>query len=596
MSTEAISAPLSIELLLRPFLDQSSPIRSIIVVGCVEVGQHQLWEKIGTEPPLAPYIEEISTAIAAREGLEGLARRAREHYREIPGRDLLLLSGSTLADLMTPPGEDFSFQAVAVLPADTDNQKLQRSLFDRGLICIGSVPAAGGKAPCYLASDTVRNFNRLHAESRGHVSMSVFLWGAAFGNQLFRYACLKLYALRHALTPALPAWEGQTLFGLEDRPCEGLGLPARMYPGFADNDREIWEFDDPPMDIDLDGYFQEIPECWRKHRPLLRHLFELRSEHLEAIEAWRHAVTKGGRRTLVAVHVRRGDYHRYPGVPQFRLVPEDWYLEWLRAIWPTLCDPVLFVGTDDPKAILPRFQEFETVSATFGWPAQELPDYIRDFEAMRRADYLAICNSSFGRMAAILAAPNQKCFLPSFVTQSFAPYEPWIDPGFWVRFADTAALAKEIQPLNRVAPIALPRDVYIEIRNNAEATSPALMCISGWGLIESPGARAARTETTIRFRADASAGTRINLVLRLAAFGGDFGLRIRSDSGDETDLSLSNGSERTCVLPCRVEPDELVTVNFSTAVGATSIEDEFSGESWWMLKGILYFDPKRLAE
>src|SRR5262249_24893608 len=58
------------------------------------------------------------------------------------------------------------------------------------------------------------------------------------------------------------------------------------------------------------------------------------------------------------------------------------------------------------------------------------------------ADYLAICNSSYSRMAAILAEPTQKCFIPSFAMQCFVPYEPWMDPAFWARFADTGVLSQ----------------------------------------------------------------------------------------------------------------------------------------------------------
>ena len=463
-----------IQSLLQPFFEQSAPISSMVVVGC-----HEVLEMIGRELPTGPPVDarqeavllplvaegSRNSAIAAdcksERALDILAQKACELSEPLSGNDLLVLSAHRLKELMTPPDKAFSFRAVAALlqhPGQLDNPgdwKLRRSLFDRGLICIGSVAVAGSKALCFLASDAVRSFNHLNVESRGRVSMSVLLLGAAFGNQLFRYACVKLYALRHGLTPAFPAWQGNQLFGLEDEPCEGLELPQLVYPGFGENDREIWEQDEPPINIDLAGYFQEIPECWSRHRPLLRHLFQLRPEHLDAIEAWRHAVTKGGRRTLVAVHVRRGDYRTFAGMPYFRLVPEDWYLDWLRAIWPTLRDPVLFVGTDEPDAILPQFQEFETVSATFGPVAQKLPDYIRDFEAMRRSDYLAICNSSFGRMAAILAESTQKCFLASFPAQSFVPYEPWIDPGFWARFADSGRGANlDSKPKARLASVA----------------------------------------------------------------------------------------------------------------------------------------------
>jgi hypothetical protein len=113
-------------------------------------------------------------------------------------------------------------------------------------------------------------------------------------------------------------------------------------------------------------------------------MFELTAGHLHAIDAWRDAVTDGGRRTLVAIHVRRRDYrnHQHEGMPWFRIVPEDWYLDWLRAIWPTLREPLLFVATNEPDAILPKFQEFETVSATLGPVAKALPDYVRDFEIL----------------------------------------------------------------------------------------------------------------------------------------------------------------------------------------------------------------------
>src|SRR5262249_48960436 len=117
------------------------------------------------------------------------------------------------------------------------------------------------------------------------------------------------------------------------------------------------------------------------------------------------------------------------------MVPENWYLAWLRNIWPQLRNPLLFVATDEPDVIRPVFKEFESVSATFEGAGQLLPDFLRDFEILRRADYLALCNSSFSRMAAILACSTQKCFLPTFREERFLPYEPWLDPDFWERVA-----------------------------------------------------------------------------------------------------------------------------------------------------------------
>lgn len=441
--------------LLKPFLGQSTSIRSIVAVGCRAFLQNAKQLPAGLAVDSSPEAillqlpsGECTTVIAGsadQDVLEDFARAAREHSGHRSGDDLVMLPASALREWM-PPDSDFSFRAVAALfeqpPGQIDNSdwKLRRTLFDRGLICIGSVLFPGWKALCFLAGDAVECLNNLDVEPRGYISMSALLLGAGFANQLFRYATVKFYALRHGLTPAFPRWEGNRLFGLEDKSCEGLKLPEVVYPGFAENDREIWQQDESLINIDLSGYFQEIPDCWRRQRPLLRRMFRIAPAHREAIDAWHDAVTEGGRRTLVALHVRRGDYRGLQSAPYFRLVPEGWYLRWLRAIWPTLRDPVLFVATDEPDAVLPNFREFETVSATFRAPAQRLPAYIRDFEVMRRADYLAICNSSFSRMAAILAEPRQRCFFSSFRTQSFEAYEPWIDSNFWARFADAGRI------------------------------------------------------------------------------------------------------------------------------------------------------------
>lgn len=436
------------ESLLERYRGQSAPIRSLVVVGC----------GTGSDRDEASLfrLDDGSAIIPLRcdgeDCLDSLARQASAVCGAVPGDDLLVMAGDKLSEQMTPVEQDFSFRAVAVLlpdeaspSADSEALRLRRSLFDRGLVCIASVRVDGRKTQCYLASDAVRSITTLDADPRGHVAMSVLRELAAFANRLFRYACVKLYALRHGLTAAVPAWEGNQLFGLEDKPVTGLVLHRLEFAGFADNDRMFWDMDEPPINIDLNGYFQELPECWRKHRPLLRRMFQLSPERRRAIDEWRDLVTENGERTLVAIHVRRGDYRRQE-IPQFTMVPEQWYLDWLRAIWPTLRRPLLFIGTDEPEAVLPVFSEFETVSATFGAIDRALPEHIRDFEVMRRADYLAVCNSSFSRMAAILAT-SQKCFLPSFETQSFEPYEPWMDPAFWARFRNASTVP---------APRALP--------------------------------------------------------------------------------------------------------------------------------------------
>jgi hypothetical protein len=126
------------------------------------------------------------------------------------------------------------------------------------------------------------------------------------------------------------------------------------------------------------------------------------------------------------------------------------------------------------------------------------------------------------------------------------------------------------------------------------ALSAELICISGWYAAEPLGVRAAQPEAMIRFRADAAAGTRVNLVMRLAASGRDFRIRIRPGLGEEAELYLPEGAERLVVLPCHAEPGELITAQF-LSVGAMPNPDQFPGASYWMLKGVLHYDPKRVS-
>jgi hypothetical protein len=189
---------------------------------------------------------------------------------------------------------------------------------------------------------------------------------------------------------------------------------------------------------------------------------------------------------------------------------------------------------------------------------------VRDFEVLRRADYLAICNSSFPRMAAILAPPEQRCFIPSFTTQAFEPYEPWIDPAFWARFGP------------------FPPDSYVAINGMDGMPGVDRICASGWGVPEETGVRADQPIAVVRLCVDLPAASRLNLVLRLEGCERDSSIRISSDSGSETDVALASGSANVAVVPCVVDAEKMVTARL-VSLGA------FSGRSPWILRGVLHF-------
>lgn len=383
-----------------------------------------------------------------------IAKSAYQRHLPQKANTCLLLTNHQLGLVMPTPAEIFPFSAVVVLSpsagcnSDRDlHCRLQRALFDHGLLAVGAQRVEDCTAHCFLASELIRSPGHVGGATRGIVTMSSLGSNGRFGNQLFQYAYVKLYALRHGLEPMLPRWAGNQLFGLNDKDYAEQSCRELRFGAFDDSDLLLWQMHDPPADINLSGHFQELPACWERHRPFVRRLFQLVPRYQHGIESWHQHLTHGGKRALVAVHVRRTDYRYYSTVPWFRLVPEAWYVSWLRQIWPKLPDPVLFVATDEPETVLPAFNEFASVAM----PAT-LRHHIIDFEILRRADHLAIANSSFSRMAALLAADTQRCVRPSFEARSFVPYQAWLDGGFWRRYSD----GRMVHKLLDGDPSALP--------------------------------------------------------------------------------------------------------------------------------------------
>jgi hypothetical protein len=301
-----------------------------------------------------------------------------------------------------------------------------RAAFDRGHVCVG----AEGDAALYLRSH-LADPAAICAGTRGTVSMASFGSNGQFANQLFQYAFLHLYALRAGARVELPAWPFAGLLGRPVAPLSAM-RPRLTFWHFEDEEAlALWDMDEPPVDIDLEGFFQELPASWRHHRAFVRRLLRLAPAVEDAVARWRAAAVPAGS-TLVAIHVRRGDYARadHDAAPQFRPIPIAWYRDWLRATLPTLARPVLYVATDDRPAVLAELAELAPLA-----PARlDVPQPLPDFLALASADVLAVANSSFSRMAALLGREGQVNVIADPAAGRFAPYDPWADRAFWRRF------------------------------------------------------------------------------------------------------------------------------------------------------------------
>ena len=293
--------------------------------------------------------------------------------------------------------------------------RIQRVLFDRGMVCIGRVQVGTWDAHCFLASAEIKSTHRSLGGKRGWVSMTSLGANGRFANQLFQYAYVKLYALRHGLTAAFPAWEFSELFNTDDPPCHELGLTEMGFGMFDDTDRALWDMHNPPINVDFLGYFQELPECWRRQRPLLRRMFRLRHEYEEAINGWRDRITSG-RPKDARGHPRSARRLSFATVPAAVSACARKLVSRLAAS--NLAEPessqYCLWRPMNRGRYFPRSKEFRPVTAAFSFRGPDLVDFIRDFEILRRADLLAICNSSFSRMAAMLAAEFSKMLLPVF--------------------------------------------------------------------------------------------------------------------------------------------------------------------------------------
>jgi hypothetical protein len=363
-----------------------------------------------------------ATAVVAPEMISG--RDVRPEWEALAGAHRIVLDGISAAGLGT--GACARFRSF---------------LFDAGFVPLRQgIAGRPGRHVVYMRSAALADPSLAGVTGGDSVSMRRLGHLGRFANQLWQYLFIRMYGLRNGLAIQVPAWDGEQFFGLSDArpgvPTPVLGeRPSLAFVGSGDDDLELWEVDDPPRNVDFKGYFQNLPRQWAAHRTFIRRLYTLKPEWRGAAERL-HEHLKEDRRTLVSIHVRRGDYSNYDHDrrPEFRIAPTGWYRALLDEIWPGLERPVLHVATDEPETILPAFTGYDQLDAGFFTRDFGIPDHVRDFVLLQEADVLAACNSSFSTMAAVTGKPGQTRWLADFRVQGFTPYDPWTEPSYNARF------------------------------------------------------------------------------------------------------------------------------------------------------------------
>ena len=280
-----------------------------------------------------------------------------------------------------------------------------------------------------------------------------------FGNQLFQYAFLRICAQRRGARIECPPWIGQTLFGHHDAPIAERLPPAIEYqelgeslfdriPEFVPYLEKLAEAKSSRIgpealdfglgDVDLWGYFQFHTQTLRPYQQYFRSLFQP-VEDLESALADGLKILRSKGKTMVGIHVRRGDYITEPRLGFTLVVPSKWYCEWLEGIWDQLEDPVLFLCSDDLDTILSDFDKFSPVTSRD--LEIELPERTKDldiefyidFFLLTQCDTVCTSNSIFSFVACMLNERGSMFVRPHWdFSSKFTVFDPWdSEPLLW---------------------------------------------------------------------------------------------------------------------------------------------------------------------
>jgi FkbM family methyltransferase len=293
------------------------------------------------------------------------------------------------------------------------------------------------------------------AAGKPRVTMSGLGEVGRFGNQLLQYAYLRLYAEAAGCDIETNDWIGRDLFGLSD-PFISKVLPRLEEKSF-DSAGAIAPGARPRTDVDLAGYFAFATNKYAHRKERFRELFQLQGPARAAVDKAWHEIA-GDRRSVIAIHVRRSDF----GYGRFWIAPLEWYHVWLGRNWSRWHNPVLYIATDDPS-IVTAFGQYSTLSAE-NFPAfpRDLA-FVLDFFVMARANTLAIANSTFSFVAAMLNAQAEGFWRPDAARRELTNFEPWasmplLDPP-WMS-SGQAVTAQELRTINTfIAPDTTVFDV-----------------------------------------------------------------------------------------------------------------------------------------
>lgn len=254
--------------------------------------------------------------------------------------------------------------------------------------------------------------------SQPRVCSSTLATHGRFAHNALEYVLLRLYAEKFGYRLETPDWVGGYYFDLDDPKPSG-GLKPFHFARRILNDLVTNKRSDPRPDVDIlsplflfehRAEWQERVQSWLRPRP----------EWLPYVEPAMRTLRARGN-TVVALHIRRGDFVWF----RYTITETVWYVDWLKALWPTLDRPVLYIATDDP-AIIADFAEFDPLALTDVVEPWQGLEFLQDFHVLMNADVLGVsAQSGYSQLAALLNRNATLFVEPDATAQRIRPYSPW---------------------------------------------------------------------------------------------------------------------------------------------------------------------------
>lgn len=238
------------------------------------------------------------------------------------------------------------------------------------------------------------------------ITMSSLGKFGGFGNQLFQYAALMIYAKLYSLEAQVPAdWIGRQLFDVK---CPSITdkLPIKE---FGSSKEPIFNDGGVLVDYDIKGYFQYHTLHYKPHKEYFKELFAYKNEN-NGQDFFNGCKNE----TIIGVHIRRGDYAK--GID--RTAPTQWYLDWLKSNWASLNNPKLIIVSDNIKNVILDFEEYSVEDFASD-------DFVHDHNVLRNCNILLTSNSTFSFTAAMLNDKSPHCYRPDYEKQEMVAFDPW---------------------------------------------------------------------------------------------------------------------------------------------------------------------------